>query len=212
MLRENFNCEMLNKTMIVYKSKNLYNNKIYIGKTSRLLKTRIIEHMYNSRKHRNNSYIDNAIEKWGISAFDISVVEECTEIDELNDKERYWIKFFDCKAPKEYNLCDGGEGVGGQPLTLEHRNKISTANKGRKFSKETRQKMAETWMGHTVTDETRIKISDSSPNKRSVICLETGKIFESITLASKWAGVSISAISSAVRGKPQDLENITGLI
>ena len=188
---------------VVYKIQNKSNGKIYIGKTKRTLDVRMTEHLYNSRSHCNKSYIDLAIGKYGIDAFDVAVVEECLTEDELNQKEKFWIRQLNCKVPHGYNLTDGGDGVSGKERSLEYRKKMSKANKGKKRSLETRKKMSETWMGHKVSEKTREKISASSKLKRPVICIESKVQFESITAAAKWVGVSMNALSISLRGITQ---------
>ena len=165
------------------------------------------EHLYNSRKHRNKSFIDSAIGKYGINAFEISVVEKCADNDELDYREKFWITKLNSKVPNGYNLTDGGDGVAGRPLSDEHRKKISKANLGKKRSESTRKKMSECLKGHRVTEETRKKLSVNSKLKKAVRCIENGKIFDSITAAAKWANVSVNAISIALRGKTKKSAN-----
>lgn len=224
-------CEMLRKTMVVYKIQNLNDGKIYIGKTTKTLKMRIAGHISNNR----NYYIDNAIKKHAIEAFDVSIVEECSTLDKLNEREKYWIKFYDCKYPNGYNCTDGGEGTPGYVPTTELRALWSTIRTGRRHSDKTRQKMSDSHKGHSVSNETRIKISErttgkvvssesrlkmskshtgvplsethkahlsaTAKNKRRVRCIETGEIFESIAAAAKWAGVAACTMTSTLHGK-----------
>ena len=95
------------------------------------MKLRITEHLYSSRSHHKKSYIDSAIGKYGIDAFEVSGVEECSTEDELNQREKFWICQFNCKVPNGYNLTDGGDGVSGNKRSLEYRTKMSKAIKGK---------------------------------------------------------------------------------
>jgi len=46
--------------------------------------------------------------KYGIDNFSFEVIEECS-LEELNDKEKYWIKYYDShNSSNGYNLTDGG--------------------------------------------------------------------------------------------------------
>ena len=171
--------------MIIYKITCKLNGKSYVGKTARSLKVRITEHRYNSRTRRNKSYIDNAIGKYGIESFTVEVMEVCETQEQLNEREKFWIRELNCKKPNGYNLTDGGEGVSGRIMPPEHRAKIAKANSGKKRSDATRKKMSKSWEGHEVTDETKAKLSANSPLKRPVRCIETNEIFDSITAASK---------------------------
>ena len=139
--------------MIIYKIVNKFNGKIYVGQTRRTLEERISEH---KRKSRRVSYIDRAIKKHGIESFEISIIEECSTIEELNEREKFWIKELNCKIPNGYNMTDGGLG---RIVTDEERENKSIAQKGHKVSEATRKKISAAKKGktHTVSDETRKK-------------------------------------------------------
>ena len=203
--------------MIIYKITNLLDKKIYIGQTQRTLEERMKEHCRNRRK----SYIYNAIKKYGIENFSAEVIETCETVEELNEREIFWIKFFDCKRPNGYNLTDGGEGCRGYIVTAETRKKISESHKGkcgRICSEETKAKISAANKGHSVSEksrammsaahkgkklseETKAKMSASKKNKRTIICIEKEKIFESIADAARWANISACTIITACKNK-----------
>lgn len=191
---------------------------MYVGQTTRTLEIRIQEHL-----RKVETYVERAIAKYGIDNFEVSVIEECDTLEKLNEREIYWISFYDCIRPKGYNICTGGNnGSPGHTLSAESRAKISKANKGRKnpISPETRQKMIASRIANkkTVSAKTRAKISAArkgkklSPetcakmsagkkNKRAVVCIETGQVFESIAAAAKWANIAGCTVSSVVNGR-----------
>lgn len=91
----------------IYKIKNKINGKVYIGQSVN------IERRWHSHKYANckSSAIYSAIKKYGIENFSFKVIEECS-IEELNDKEMYWINFYDStNSNKGYNLNLGGAGT-----------------------------------------------------------------------------------------------------
>ena len=90
--------------MIIYKITNQLNGKIYIGQTQKKLEERIQGH-----KH-GKILIDIEIKKYGIENFSYEVVEECQTVDELNNREKFWIEKLNCKYPNGYNVDDGGGG------------------------------------------------------------------------------------------------------
>jgi hypothetical protein len=61
--------------------------------------------------------------------------------------------------------------------------------------------------GYTHKESTKAKIGEAlkgkpNPSKRKpVMCLETGVVFESIQLASEWAGVYYTVVSKAANGQ-----------
>lgn len=222
-------CEMLQKSMVIYKIQRLSDGKIYIGKTTRTLAERMKEHLRNIRP----CYIDRAIHRYGIEAFDISIVEECTNQDELNKREIYWIAHLDCKYPNGFNLTNGSKGIPGykappelrkrlsemrkgRPNTPEQRRQISESLKGREFSDEHKANISAAKLGHSVSDETkailsakntgkkdsletRQKKSAANKNKRAVRCVEENKVFESIRAAAKWIGKSGGTVMAACK-------------
>jgi hypothetical protein len=129
----------------VYKSTNLLNGKIYIGKAKEGRRGRggsAIEKRWNEeieRAHRLKRwnvehphkkktirYIENAINKYGEESFRIEEIDIALTKEELNEKERFWIEFFDARNhSKGYNLRDGGEGGGHHEKTIALLSKIS---------------------------------------------------------------------------------------
>ena len=95
--------------MVIYKIENIINGKIYVGKTQRTVEERFKEHA-----RHNKTYISKAIQKYGKENFQIEVIEICNNVDDLDERERYWINFFNCKVPNGYNFTDGGEGACGR--------------------------------------------------------------------------------------------------
>ncbi len=93
---------------IIYKLQNRANGKIYIGRTRRGLSRRVKEHVNAESKCR---YLKNAINKYGIDAFDISVLEFANDDKELSRAEKKWILYYNSLVPNGYNLVlDTGQG------------------------------------------------------------------------------------------------------
>lgn len=130
---------------IIYKATNLVNGKIYIGKTSRKLEVRIKEHVYRANKGVGKSAFAQALVKYGENNFNWCVIDEAYSLDELNDKEVFWIEFYNSyranNFQKGYNLTVGGEGVIGYKYTNDDREKIRLSRIGKNHSDETRVKI-----------------------------------------------------------------------
>lgn len=94
-------------------------------------------------------------------------------------------------------------------MSEETKTKISNALKGkqnclgRKLSEETKAKIAESNRNRVISEDSRKKMSESHKGKttKKVMCVETGKVFNSITDASIFIGRDGSAISACCRGK-----------
>lgn len=92
----------------IYKYQNKTNGKIYIGQSVNIMK-RKWEHLSNPSPY---SYFDQVLKQIGEKEFDFEIVEECSK-SELDDKEKYWIAFYNCCVLDNrnggYNLTHGGE-------------------------------------------------------------------------------------------------------
>ena len=105
MIMENhYNC--------IYMYVNKVNNKKYIGQAKNFNK-RHKGHLESSNNEKNKSYnhqFHKAIRKYGISNFEIKILEENIESKkELNEKEIFYIKMYDT-FKRGYNATFGGDG------------------------------------------------------------------------------------------------------
>lgn len=92
----------------IYKITNKINGKSYIGQTIQNVKERFYQHCATKcSKAILNMVIHKAINKYGKSNFTIEVIEE-VESTNLNDRERYWIKYYDSYS-NGYNSTKGGQ-------------------------------------------------------------------------------------------------------
>ncbi len=87
--------------MIIYMVTNLINGKIYVGKDGK----------NNPDYYGSGILIKKAIKKYGIQNFIKSILEFCTDEENLNERERYWIDLLDSRNPIiGYNISEGGDG------------------------------------------------------------------------------------------------------
>lgn len=93
----------------IYKITNKINDKIYIGKTLKTIEERWKEHCRDFKRERNEKRpLYNAMLKYGIENFEISILEEVSS-EEINDKETYWIEKLG-SFKYGYNATKGGDG------------------------------------------------------------------------------------------------------
>jgi hypothetical protein len=85
----------------------------------------------------------------------------------MNNREEYYIKLFNTKAPNGYNMTDGGEGYNPVEEVLK---KISIGNKGKVFSKESLIKMSKAklgdkgyWYGKTRLEQSNRMKGENNP-------------------------------------------------
>lgn len=93
----------------IYKITNLINGKVYIGKTLDTIEARWKEHCNDYQRPRcEKRPLYDAMKKYGIENFTYELVEECIP-EEINDKEIYWIVYYD-SYHNGYNATRGGDG------------------------------------------------------------------------------------------------------
>ena len=92
----------------IYKITNTINGKYYIGQTIQNVKERFYQHCATKcSKAVSNMAIHRAIKKYGKSNFTVEVIEEIDSAN-LNDRERYWIKYYN-SYNNGYNSTKGGQ-------------------------------------------------------------------------------------------------------
>ena len=92
----------------IYKITCSKSNKIYIGKSTVPIEQRWHRHVKDARTL--DTHLARAIRLYGENAFNIEVIDTCEENQEiLNDREKYWIAFYDAYNTG-YNETKGGEG------------------------------------------------------------------------------------------------------
>ncbi len=132
----------------IYGIQNKINGNIYVGKTGMNFGDRWDSHKSLLRNNKHfNQYLQNAWNKYGEENFEFVVIEDCS-VEELDEKEQYYIKLYK-KQDISYNLSDGGEGgyFLGKSLPEDVKRKIGEKNRihmtGKKMSEQTKQKMSQ---------------------------------------------------------------------
>ena len=85
----------------IYKTTNLINGKLYIGKKK--------GNFVNSYRG-SGRYLRNALSKYGEDNFSVEVLEYCDSLEHQNVREKYWIKYFQDLGYEMYNISRGGDG------------------------------------------------------------------------------------------------------
>lgn len=120
-----------------------------------------------------STYWKRLVAKYG---FSIEIVAHFLAEEHAFQHERELIAEYRANGVRLVNLSDGGEGPSGAVRTAETRNKISSANKGRKrdpFSEETRLKMSLSHVGKKQSQEAIEKtVAFHRGRKRTIETLE----------------------------------------
>lgn len=97
----------------IYIIRNTTNDKVYIGQTTQTVGIRFTNHKMASRTGEDTKFY-RAMRKHGEDKFYPELLEE-VEIENLNDRERYWIKYYDSYY-NGYNSTLGGD----QPYRINY--------------------------------------------------------------------------------------------
>jgi len=194
--------------------------KMYIGQSTNIKERWEKGHKYNSG---SGIKLKNSFKKYGWENHTKEIIEECS-IEELDLKETYWIEYYNSYEKGLNSTSKGGfkgyrdtlwkqkhsKGMKGRKgywegkkrpnhskwmkenkcgfhyeRTLEHKENLSNKLSGRKLSKKICKKISKNKIGKKT---------------KSIICLETQQIFNSIKECSEIMGISKGCICSFVKG------------
>lgn len=102
----------------IYLWVNLINNKKYVGQTQSFY-----NRMSQYKRGAFNKYMKHAIDKYGIDNFDIIILERDVLLDKLDEREQYWIDYYQSYLDNNgYNICRFAGTTRGFRHTDESRN------------------------------------------------------------------------------------------
>lgn len=128
-------------------------------------------------------YLKREINKYGKENFSKEIIEECISKEQLDEREIYWISYYNAVESDEfYNIAYGGDGG----------NTISGYNKNQK--QELSNKLSKIRKGN-------INLGSLNGNSREVICLNNMEIFDCIANASKQTGIKEYSIQQCCSEK-----------
>ena len=91
--------------MIIYKATNKLNGKCYIGQTIKNLGTRKYQHLHSYKTPFHK------VLKGNEENFEWKILCKCCSIQELNEMEVYYQKYFNSIWPNGYNMIEGDSGI-----------------------------------------------------------------------------------------------------
>lgn len=97
--------------MIIYKVTNLLNGKVYIGQTRRSLEARWAQHCRDVQSKISCFELQKAIKEFGADNFSIEQIDSAESKSEADEKEVFWIKFYN-SVNEGYNTSPGGKAGG----------------------------------------------------------------------------------------------------
>ena len=110
--------------MWIYKITNIQNNKVYIGQTIRPVEQRFHRHINDALNNILDTHFARAIRKYGKESFIMETIDTAKSQEELNQKEQYWIRFYD-SVNKGYNETDAISKCGGNTYQSKNDEEMS---------------------------------------------------------------------------------------
>lgn len=152
--------------MYIYKTTNLVNGKIYIGKS---------QNDFNEGYIGSGSILKKAIKKYGRSNFNVELIEECYTLEDLDYKEIFWIEKYNSTDPKlGYNITKGGTGGNTYENNPNYLNIIEKLKK-RRHTEETKRKISENnWQAKNKGARSGSKWSEDQRKKMEKVWEEKG--------------------------------------
>ncbi len=205
----------------VYIHINKINHKKYVGIT----KQEKPQNRWgiNGNKYKESPHFYSAIQKYGWDNFEHIIIASKLSKEEACDMEIKLIAQYKTQNPKYgYNIFSGGNAPSlpqetkeriaqklkgnknglGKICSAEKRKKISEAQKGRKFSKEHRQKLSKPKrVTYPCSEERRNKIINAKQDKRSVVCIETNITYSSIHECARAMNLQATSICAVANGR-----------
>jgi len=157
----------------IYQIKNEMNGKSYVGSSANAPQ-RWWQHVCDLRHGRHhNQRLQHAFDKYGESAFVLSILEHVEDSTQLVLREQHYL---DTLRP-EYNIHPIARSPLGVRRSLETREKMSEARRGKHPSVETRAKISRALQGcigpnygKQFSNETRAKMSKAwTPERRQAL-------------------------------------------
>lgn len=157
--------------MIVYCATNKLNDFKYVGITTKKLEIRQKQHFYQAFNEKKKNYFYRALRKYGWENFEWSIIYKASTIEELLEKESFFIKEFSSFKNKGYNETIGGRGCFGWKHSEETKQKIAIAskvnNKGKSLTKEQKEKIRLFFKGKTYEEIMGIDNAKKRKDKQS---------------------------------------------
>lgn len=182
----------------IYITINNINGKVYIGKHKCS--------QYDPHYMGSGTIINKAFDKYGIENFTNKIIDIADTLEELNEKEKYYIEKYKNEFGNNcYNIAKGGDGgdtISDKPEAEKRefikkmteinqercskpdfKEKISKANKKRYSNIEERKKQSiiikQSWSNEELREQQRIKIKEYySKNKKDNSCNYKKCVFE----------------------------------
>lgn len=130
----------------------------------------------------------------------IEILED-TDKENLSSIEMYYISISKKEGHRLLNLTEGGDGPSNRNMSQKTKDKISKSNKGKKPSSAAIEGAIRTNTGKLKTLEQKEIASLNSPNRKPVLCVDTGVSYNGIRQAAKILNIDHRGIGRCCSGE-----------
>lgn len=181
----------------VYAIVNITNNKFYIGSSGHILR-RFSQHRIDLKNNVNHSFfLQRAVNKHGIDNFDFKIIEVVPSVDNLKEREQYWLDFYKPFLREfGYNTnpkSDDWTGSKHRPESIE-KMKLIKAN----MSDETKAKISKSRMGQPANFKGKHHTEEAK------------QVMRELKLGTKQSDAQCLLRSQQQKGKKRGLSNGNG--
>ena len=177
----------------IYKITNP-SGKVYIGQSIDIEKR---FKRYNKLHCKQQYKLYNSLKKYGVENHIFEVIEEC-EINQLNNRERYWQENYNVIGRNGLNLSLTATDIKRKVYTQEIIEKISNSQKGK-----SRPFYSEEALNNSKA--TRFQ-KGSTVNNKKVINIETGEIYESAKILAEKLGICAKLLRARITSKSKTIK------
>ena len=172
--------------MWIYKITNIQNNKCYIGQTIRPIEQRFHRHINDALNNILDTHFARAIRKYGKDNFIIEEIDTAKTQEELNQKEQYWINYYN-SIEEGYNETDAISKCGGNTYKSKTQEEMNVI----------KEKIRQTKIGSKNPMARKIKRTNIKTNQI--------EIFDTIISCAKACGITNgkTSISTRLNGQIQ---------
>ena len=180
------------KNVYLYRHRRLDTNEIfYIG----ISKVSNFKRAY--EKNKRTTHWKNIVNK---TDYKVEIVVENLSWEDACELEILLISEYGRKDLGKgllVNMTDGGDGVKNKIWTTQSRKKSSISSKGKKLSKETKEKMSTFWKNFKGSNRSNI-----------VLDTQTGVFYNSLREASQYYNFSYTCLTSMITGQNPNKSNL----
>lgn len=184
---------MEEKKYLIYIHTNKTTGKKYVGQTSLAPEVRWGKNGIGYKKH----FFYKAIQEYGWDNFTHEIIERDLTNEQADQREKYWIAYYNTLYPNGYNRLSGGGGISEHTrIRMKNSWTQELREEKRQLTTQLNKTLDRTGSNNSMYGKTRT--GKNAGNKKRVQCIETQMIFETVSDASRWCNNGKDSLKSHI--------------